>query len=247
MTKRAKGQGKPGLRLGQHLTIKGKLHAWVEVKVKQGKNKPDAVKMQKVVRPRLMHAWLKVQAGLDAAARSGSAAEENQKDKIARALKIFETADRATGKGKAQKSVHILYGPEMASFENFVLMCISEGEADCVLVKQWESGDAAFLKPFTVETIALYLRYLSEPKGKPLGINDLQLNQPVLTRGCGKESVLMAHKALSHFHKVACLDKDGIPIASEQHVNHPKVLSVIAKVSADYVAEGAPQFEVRTQ
>ena len=44
MTKRAKGLGKPGHRLGQHLTIRSKLHAFVDLPTKQGKNKPDAIR-----------------------------------------------------------------------------------------------------------------------------------------------------------------------------------------------------------
>ena len=175
MTKRAKEQGKPSHRLGQHLPIRAKLHAWVDMNVKQGKGKPDIVQKKKVVRPRLMHAWLKVQEGLAAMDAIPRPEGETQKDRIARALSRFETEDRVAGRGKAEKSVYTLYGPQMASFENFVLMVISVDEPDHQLVKRWEDGDATFKDPFTVETIVLYLRYLTEPLNTPLGINASQL------------------------------------------------------------------------
>ena len=112
MTKRAKGLGKPGHRLGQHLTIRSKLHAFVDLPTKQGKNKPDAIRRVKVVRPRLMHAWLKKQEALGDQAQ-GAQPGETQQQRIERALARFETADNVEGtSSKATKSVHTHYGPE---------------------------------------------------------------------------------------------------------------------------------------
>ena len=96
MTKRAKGLGKPGHRLGQHLTIRSKLHAFVNLPTKQGKNKPDAIRRVKVVRPRLMHAWLKKQEALGDQAQ-GAQRGETQEQRIERALARFETADNVQG------------------------------------------------------------------------------------------------------------------------------------------------------
>ena len=88
------------------------MHAFVNLPTKQGKNKPDAIRRVKVVRPRLMHAWLKKQEALGDQAH-GAQRGETQEQRIERALARFETADNVQGtSSKATKSVHTHYGPE---------------------------------------------------------------------------------------------------------------------------------------
>ena len=251
MVKRV-GKGAAPRRLGSELIERDELHAVVEELIPQGEHKEPLAKRFNVIRPRLMHAWLGMQAAQQdaaaaAAAEPAAACASAQAAAIQRALQQWDTVDFIQAKGRAEKSAHKIYGPEFANFENFILSVLPQSDPDYLLVEAWRAGDPSFEAPISVNTLVLYFRYLMGPEDTLLGVSSLNLENPapIYCRGIGYESLCKAQKAIGYFHRRACVDSQGVPIPALRHVHHPRVEALFEQSKLANRTEGAPQFEVR--
>lgn len=156
-------------------------------------------KKKKIVMSRLQLAWetkAKADAATAAATRTSTTSEA-----VRAFLASCRSADRANGKGAAAKSGKDQYGPEWASFENFILTLYAHEPThpDFVMVMRWRSGDPTFDQPITSDMIETYYRYLTGDK-----YSELVAGSSIQCRGAGFPSIQLAQQSIVYFHRLGC-------------------------------------------
>ena len=123
------------------------------------------------------------------------------------------------------------------NFENFILEVRDPRHKDFLRVMAWSEGDATFDEPISSGTIEIYMRHIYEPTTVDV------TGRGVTGRGNGYESICMAKKAITHFHRVGCRGPDGRPPEPETYIAHPDVLMIFGTAEQQHVPKGAAEFE----
>lgn len=221
-------------RLGFDLIVEEDLYHTVTTmtQVGTGLSAVPIEKQRKIMEPRLLRCW-RQQA--EAAAEQPVLSAESQPPRFEERAEELRTADKAAGRGKAQKSQREVYAGEWLHFENFILKTRNEDHPDYQLVDGWRNGNSTFDRPISVVTIEIYFRHLSMPKTE-------QIVPGVFGRALGYESVAQAKKAIVHFHAQGCR-VNGYAPNKQTYVEHPDVMIIVNSMIEEHVAEGAPEFE----